>query len=141
MSKLNIDNLTVWEGSSHFNGTTYSVTVFAPADSYKGDVIRAVGKAGGRYVELEETAKTPRSVSREDIMDALSKSASYLVRFTPNPRLTSGFISKSSACVLLDGSFGKIHDGNFQKAKKMASPSQPAQTRHAGTIYNPILRP
>ena len=140
MSKLNIENLTVWEGSSHYNGTTYSVTVFAPSDSYKGDVIRAVGKAGGRYVELDETAKSSRAVPREDIFSVTLSSATYMVRFTPNPRLTSGFISKTGAEVLLDGSFGKIHDGNLQKAKKTASPSQAAQAQHAGRINIPIKR-
>jgi len=140
MSKLDRYNLTVWEGSSHYNGTTYSVTVLAPSDAYKGDVVRAVGKAGGRYVELDATDKEMRGLDRSMVSRAFGSSASYLVRFTPNPRLTSGFISKTGAEVLLNGSLGIIRDGDFQKAKKTASQSQAAQAQHAGRINIPITR-
>ncbi len=112
--------LTQYEGTAIVNGTVYRVSVLVKGDRWKSDVLKAVNKAGGYDVSLDEGKELPPSVRYRmaNILDA--SRICYEVTFSPDCCLTQGALNKKPITVLMRSDLSIIYDGELQKGYSTA---------------------
>jgi hypothetical protein len=103
-----------FSGVATFRESTYRVSVIAKGDLWKSEVVKAINRAGGHNVSVDEgkPVTDPHAYANTFAASRIS----YEVTFTPDNALTEGGVRKPSVTKLLRCDYSIINDGELQKS-------------------------
>ncbi len=110
-----LPQIVEYNGTALVNGAVMRVTVLAKEGGWKNDAMKAVHKAGGYNVELDE-GKPEMTGSHVIRYNLWNNRIAYDVTFTHDSVLSGG--SRPSMTILLKSDLSRFKDGEFQKTYK-----------------------